>query len=97
MKQTSAFFALLTALGIGAAACTQTQLSSVQRTARVGCLVDGVVQPLAAGVLSSIPQTAAVGTLDQTLVHPLVVAACAKVNGTPVAAVPTVTAPVPAS
>jgi hypothetical protein len=92
MTQKSVFLALLVALGIGAAACTPNQLTTAKQTAQVGCLVDGVVQPLAAGVLSAVPQTSTVGALDQTLVHPLVVAACAKLNGTPVATAPTVPA-----
>jgi len=98
MKQRSASsLALLAAIGLGAAACSPGQVTSAKQTAQVGCLVDGVVQPLAAGVLSAIPQTAPVGALDQTLVHPLVVAACAKLNGTPVATVPTASPRVPAS
>ncbi|MBW4089876.1 MAG: lipoprotein [Proteobacteria bacterium] len=68
------------------AVCLLAGCSPAQKTAalRVGCSVDGVVQPLAASTVASLGTAGATAaTADTLLVHPAVVAACAQIGGTP--------------
>ena len=71
-------------------------ITPAQKTAalKIGCAVDGVVQPLAAPLVASIgPAGTSVASADTVLVHPAVMAACAALGGTPAAVV----APAPGS
>lgn len=61
-------------------------LTPAQKTAmlKIGCVVDGVVQPITAPLVASLgPGGASVASADTLLVHPTVVAACEDLGGTP--------------
>ena len=67
------------------AGCSMTP---AQKTAvlKIGCAVDGVVQPIAAPLVASLGAGGATAaSADTLLVHPTVVAACAALGGTPAA------------
>jgi hypothetical protein len=69
---------------------TQTTL------AQVGCVLDGVAQPIALPMVAGIPTVGGVAaTVDAALVHPLVIAECAKLNAKPVALPAAATPPAP--
>lgn len=70
------------------AACLVTgcSMTPAQKTAvlKIGCAVDGVVQPIAAPLVASLGAGgASVASADVLLVHPAVVAACTALGGTP--------------
>ena len=68
----------------------QAQLQvTIRQDAGVACMIDGVVQPIAAPVLAALVPTAAgaVG-IDTLAIHPAVAAFCASLGGTPAALPP---------
>ena len=74
-------FALCGVLVLGA--CSPQQTAAL----KVACQVDAAAQPIAVPLASAlVPQVAGIASIDQQLVHPAVIAACAAVNGKPVAA-----------
>lgn len=87
--------AILCVMGLGAGAlsgCTAQQAATAKAIAQQACLVDGVVVPLAQPAVAALGGTggATLAAVDASALHPAVVAACAKLNGTPVVAPVTV-------
>lgn len=74
--------------GVSCSNMTPEQQANLNHALTVGCMVDGVVQPISNMVVGTLgPAGAASASADALLVHPVVVAECAKLNGTPVAVV----------
>jgi hypothetical protein len=81
-------FAGLLATALLFAACSDITPTQRRTAEQIGCLVDGIVQPIGASALATASDIGSVAlTLDTALVHPLIVEACRKLNGVP--AVPT--------
>lgn len=61
-------------------------------TIKVACQTSASLQPVVVAVAPAIdPKLAAAAAVDAALIHPLVMNACAAVNGTPAAVVPSAT------
>jgi hypothetical protein len=93
---------LMVALGLSACSMTPAQKAQmqtdIQTVEQAACLVDGVVQPIAAPVLATlVPQASIAVSIDNALVHPNVVKFCANLGGTPVAETATAAPVVPAT
>ena len=93
-------FSLFGLFGLAACNMTPAQQADLQQQiaqgVQIGCVVDGVAQPIAAPVLAGlVPSSAGAVGVDTLLVHPAVVNFCKSLGGT-ATTVPIPTPPAPA-